>query len=111
MAQIFKLKNQIKPYGWGSPRWIPDLLGLENPQGEPWAELWMGVHPEGPSRVSPPEETVLLSALISRDPVYYLGEGVNRSFGTLPFLYKVLAAAKPLSIQAHPNREQAKEGW
>lgn len=111
MAQIFKLKNQIKPYGWGSPRWIPDLLGLENPQGEPWAELWMGVHPEGPSRVSPPEETVLLSALISRDPAYYLGEGVNRSFGTLPFLYKVLAAAKPLSIQAHPNREQAKEGW
>ncbi|MDR2069119.1 MAG: mannose-6-phosphate isomerase, class I [Spirochaetaceae bacterium] len=111
MFQIFKLKNQIKPYGWGSPEWIPGLLGHTNPQGEPWAELWMGVHPEGPSRVSLQGEDLLLSALISRDPVYYLGEGVNRTFGTLPFLYKLLAAAKPLSIQAHPSLEQAKEGW
>jgi mannose-6-phosphate isomerase len=111
MFQIFKLKNQIKPYEWGSPRWIPDLLGRENPQEEPWAELWMGVHPEGPSRVSLGGETVLLSALIRGDPACYLGERVNRLFGTLPFLYKVLAAAKPLSIQAHPNREQARAGW
>ncbi|MDR2758613.1 MAG: mannose-6-phosphate isomerase, class I [Spirochaetaceae bacterium] len=111
MLQIFKLKNKIKPYKWGSPEWIPGLLGHINPQGEPWAELWMGVHPEGPSRVSLQGEDLLLSALISRDPVYYLGEGVNRTFGTLPFLYKLLAADKPLSIQAHPSLEQAKEGW
>jgi mannose-6-phosphate isomerase len=111
MPHIFKLKNQVKPYGWGSSRWIPELLGRKNPQGEPWAELWMGVHPEGPSQVSLRGEDLLLSALISRDPAYYLGEGINRAFGTLPFLYKVLAAEKPLSIQAHPNREQAKNGW
>jgi mannose-6-phosphate isomerase len=111
MFKIFKLDNQIKPYGWGSPRWIPELLGIGNPKNEPRAELWMGVHPEGPSRVSLPGEDLLLSALISRDPVYYLGERVNREFGTLPFLYKLLAAEKPLSIQAHPSREQAAEGW
>ncbi|MFP3089137.1 mannose-6-phosphate isomerase, class I [Treponema sp. TIM-1] len=111
MFQIFKLKNQVKPYGWGSPEWIPGLLGHTNPRREPWAELWMGVHPEGPSRVSLQGEDLLLSALISRDPLYYLGEAVNRIFGTLPFLYKLLAAAKPLSIQAHPSLEQAKEGW
>jgi mannose-6-phosphate isomerase len=56
-------------------------------------------------------EDLLLSTLINRDPLYYLGEGVNRTFRALPFLYKLLAAAKPLSIQAHPNLEQAKEGW
>lgn len=111
MFQIFKLKNKVKPYEWGSSEWIPSLLGHPNPQGEPWAELWMGVHPEGPSQVSLPGEELLLSALISRDPLYYLGEGVNRTFGTLPFLYKLLAAAKPLSIQAHPSLKQAKEGW
>jgi mannose-6-phosphate isomerase len=111
MLQIFKLENQIKSYGWGSSEWIPDLLGRTNPQGEPWAELWMGVHSEGPSRVSLQGEDLLLSDLIGRDPHYYLGEGVNRTFGTLPFLYKLLAAAKPLSIQAHPSLEQAKEGW
>jgi mannose-6-phosphate isomerase len=108
---LLKLKNQIKPYGWGSPYWIPELLGIENPRDEPWAELWMGVHPEGPSRVSLSGEDLLLSALISREPSYYLGERVRREFGTLPFLFKLLAAAKPLSIQAHPGPDQAKEGW
>jgi mannose-6-phosphate isomerase len=111
MLQIFKLKNPVKPYVWGSSQWIPELLGRKNPQGEPWAELWMGVHPEGPSLVSLQGKELLLSALISRDPAYYLGEGIHRAFGTLPFLYKVLAAVKPLSIQAHPNTDQAKEGW
>jgi mannose-6-phosphate isomerase len=31
--------------------------------------------------------------------------------GELPFLFKILAADKPLSIQAHPNLEQAREGF
>ena len=35
-----------------------------------------------------------------------------KAFGPrLPFLLKVLAAAEPLSLQAHPSREQAEEGY
>jgi mannose-6-phosphate isomerase len=110
MPSIFKLKNPVKHYDWGSPEWIPRLLGLSNEGGEPWAELWMGVHPEGPSELVSGGPR-LLPELIRQDPVRYLGEAVAREYGGLPFLYKLLAAARPLSIQAHPNRDQAKKGW
>ncbi|MFP3040446.1 mannose-6-phosphate isomerase, class I [Treponema primitia] len=116
MVSVFKLKNPIKHYDWGSPEWIPKLLGLPNDGEEPWAELWMGVHPEGPSELALPTGFVspaprLLPELIGLDPAHYLGEGVAGEFGELPFLYKLLAAARPLSIQAHPNLSQAKAGW
>jgi mannose-6-phosphate isomerase len=116
MPSVFKLNNTIKYYDWGSPKWIPDLLGLPNDGGGPWAELWMGVHPEGPSELAFPggsasEGPRLLSDLIGQDRRGYLGEDAAGEFGGLPFLYKLLAANRPLSIQAHPNPAQAKAGW
>ncbi|BBT79007.1 MULTISPECIES: type I phosphomannose isomerase catalytic subunit [Aeromonas] len=33
------------------------------------------------------------------------------SFGTLPFLFKVLCAEKALSIQVHPSKTQAEAGF
>jgi mannose-6-phosphate isomerase len=111
MAIIFPLKNKVKHYDWGSPRWIPQLLGLPNPSEEPWAELWMGVHPGGPSETEEGGETRLLSDVIARDPRGVLGEKTAGEFGGLPFLFKLLAAEKPLSIQAHPDIAQARAGW
>jgi mannose-6-phosphate isomerase len=108
-APLYKLQNMIKHYEWGSPVHIPALLGVDNSLGLPWAELWMGVHPGGPSRIDGKEAR--LGDLIAGDPEQYLGKPVADSFGGLPFLFKLLAAAKPLSIQAHPNLEQAREGW
>ncbi|MCL2319971.1 MAG: mannose-6-phosphate isomerase, class I [Treponema sp.] len=112
---IYKLKNAVKNYAWGSPEWLPALLGQRNLSRIPWAELWMGVNPAGPSRVVPETsgtgEGILLSELIARDPSAYLGRETVKNFGKLPFLFKVEAAAKPLSIQAHPNLEQAREGF
>ncbi|MDR2618986.1 MAG: mannose-6-phosphate isomerase, class I [Treponema sp.] len=114
---ILKLKNPVKNYDWGDPQWIPELLGQRNISRIPWAELWMGVHPGGPSCVpeagneNRPDREPLLSRLIEEDPGYYLGEETEKTFGALPFLFKVLAAGRPLSIQAHPNLEQAREGW
>jgi mannose-6-phosphate isomerase len=113
--QAYKLKNPVKNYDWGSPRWLPEFLGERNISRIPWAELWMGVHPLGPSRITGEEGEgggePLLQDLIARNPRYFLGEETERDFGALPFLFKVLAAAKPLSIQAHPNAEQARQGW
>ncbi|MDR0554233.1 MAG: mannose-6-phosphate isomerase, class I [Treponema sp.] len=109
MKRLYKLENQVKHYGWGSPEWIPRLLGRENSSNDPWAELWMGVHPEGPSKID--VDGIGLDELIRQDPSRYLGEETRREFGSLPFLYKLLAAGKPLSIQAHPNKEQARTGW
>jgi mannose-6-phosphate isomerase len=57
-------------------------------------------------------ERVSLLELIRSQPVDILGESVAKRFSNnLPFLFKVLAAAEPLSIQAHPNRDQARKGF
>ncbi|MDR2807588.1 MAG: mannose-6-phosphate isomerase, class I [Spirochaetaceae bacterium] len=101
MKYIFKLKNQVKHYEWGSPSLIQELLNVPG-DDSPWAELWMGVHPQGASET----ECGTLSALIAGDPHRFLG-----NYPALPFLFKVLAASRPLSIQAHPNRQQAQEGF
>jgi mannose-6-phosphate isomerase len=108
-----KLENQIQHYSWGSKTLIPELLGISNPQNAPFAELWMGVHPRGPSRlVYPTGTSIELLELITKRPVEVLGpETAVRFNRSLPFLFKVLAAEQPLSIQAHPNRNQAVEGF
>jgi mannose-6-phosphate isomerase len=111
LPRLYKLENTVKNYDWGSSEWIPALLGRKNDGSEPWAEMWMGVHPAAPSVAEAGAERIGLADLIRRDPLFYLGEAVNREFGALPFLYKLLAAEKPLSIQAHPNRKQALAGW
>jgi mannose-6-phosphate isomerase len=71
----------------------------------------MGVHPQGPSALDIPGEQPLLSDFINNYSELCLGERVMREFGALPFLLKFLAAAKPLSVQAHPNLAQAQAGF
>ncbi|QQO07375.1 mannose-6-phosphate isomerase, class I [Breznakiella homolactica] len=111
MDGIYTLSNQVKYYDWGSPEWIPDLLGIPNTSGSPWAELWMGIHPGAPSEAMDGGALVPLPELIRRNPPALLGKSAEERYGTLPFLFKILAAARPLSIQVHPNLEQAKNGW
>jgi mannose-6-phosphate isomerase len=109
--EFLELHNPVKHYEWGSNQWIPQLLGKENPEGRPWAEMWMGSHPGSPSKVSFGEAEISLGDLIATDPPYYLGKQVAVQYGTLPFLLKLLAADRPLSIQAHPSLPQAQEGF
>ncbi len=108
----YTLINQIQHYAWGTrgkDAFIPKLLGLKDAEDKPYAELWMGAHPKAPSEVVVNNSTVSLRDLISRHPREILGEKVAEKFsGELPFLFKVLSAAEPLSIQAHPNKEQAR---
>ncbi len=112
MAGISLLKNSIQEYAWGSTRAIPELLGRTNTGKRPQAELWMGAHSKAPSLVHQDGRWISLQQLISRDPEGILGKTVARKFhNQLPFLFKVLAAAKPLSIQAHPNKHQAQIGF
>jgi len=112
MREIALLKNTIQPYAWGSTTSISELLGVPNPGGQPQAELWMGAHPMAPSQVLVGDAWIPLDVLIERDPEAILGPKVAAGFNRrLPFLFKVLAAAAPLSIQAHPDREQAREGF
>ncbi|WP_089102356.1 mannose-6-phosphate isomerase, class I [Streptomyces hyaluromycini] len=101
------LDNTVRPYAWGSPTAIPKLLGVE-PSGEPQAEMWMGAHPGAPSRTA----RGTLVEVIDANPKAELGEAAVAKFGPrLPFLLKILAAGAPLSLQVHPNLEQAREGY
>ena len=105
------LKNEIQYYAWGSYSFIQDLLGA-GPTDTPWAELWMGAHPKAPSKIQVSDGWQALDRLIETYPEEILGHRTARRFNnTLPYLFKVLAAEQPLSIQAHPNREQAKNGF
>jgi len=110
MTDFHRLYNQIKHYDWGSPNYIPQLLGFPG-DGRPWAELWMGGHPGSPSQIELPDGFIDLGDFISRDADRYLGEETVKRYGTLPYLFKLLAAETPLSIQAHPNMDQAREGF
>ncbi len=113
---LYLMSNTIQYYDWGSTTAIPELLGFspaaEGDVPRPVAELWMGAHPKSPSRVQVNGTEVSLLDLITEDPVRMLGETVYRAYGTaLPYLFKVLAAEKALSIQSHPDEKQAQEGF
>ena len=72
----------------------------------------MGAHPKAPSLVLYEGHTRSLKNLIEKNPEDILGKAAMKKFGNrLPYLFKVLAAAKPLSIQAHPNLDQAIRGF
>ena len=105
---FYKLFNTVKHYTWGSADWIPALVEQRNISRIPWAEYWMGVHPSGPSRL---ESGHLLSKLIEGEDKDPSGEEKSGSYSALPFLFKILAAAKPLSIQTHSSADMAREGF
>jgi mannose-6-phosphate isomerase len=108
---LLPLDNPIKEYRWGSRSSLAAIRG-ETPTAEPEAELWMGAHPAGASRVTIAGSARSLGELIREEPGPMLGERVATDFeGRLPFLLKLLAAAEPLSLQAHPSMERAAIGF
>lgn len=101
---VVKITAQMKAYPWGGLAYIQDLVQQPRRKGEAIGELWMGVHPNGPSRV-PSSDNLLLAEFLQKNP-HFLGK-----HPVFPFLLKVMAIEKPLSIQCHPNAEQAKRGY
>lgn len=95
---LLRIENTPRPYAWGSTTAIAELRGA-TPSGGPEAELWFGDHPASPaSIVAGASEPDLASYLTARGQ-------------KLPYLLKVLAAAEPLSLQAHPTIAQARDGF
>lgn len=100
------IENTPRAYAWGSRDALPALLGVA-PTGEPQAELWLGDHPGAPASVAkarPAPQTLI--DLIGSDPERYGVDGRH-----LPFLLKVLGIGAPLSLQVHPNKQQAEIGF
>lgn len=101
------MEGVVQPYAWGSKTFLPELLGTE-PTDEPQAELWLGAHPSAPATL----DGRSIDEVIAVDPEGVLGTASVEEFGPrLSYLLKVLAADEPLSLQAHPSRKQAEEGY
>jgi mannose-6-phosphate isomerase len=110
-AAPYRLQPTVQFYEWGSDTAIAELLGVP-PDGRPQAELWLGAHPSAPAHVDVDGTLMPLDRLLTDQPLEHLGAPVLELFGRrLPFLFKVLAAARPLSLQVHPTLAQAREGY
>ena len=108
-----ELKCEVQQYAWGKMGLDSQVALLAKSRGQdfeiqsnlPYAELWMGTHPNGPSRIM--KSNQLLDDYIKNMPEV-LGDNCRRLFGNnLPFLFKILSVNKALSIQAHPNKDLA----
>lgn len=96
---MLRMTNPVRNYAWGSTTAFSTHFGWA-PSATPRAEIWMGAHPAAPSSVTGPDG--------GPTPVHQLCPGGSDSF---PFLLKVLAADRPLSIQTHPTAERAAAGY
>lgn len=100
----------VQNYDWGkygTNSIVATLIKTANPkfiinEEKPYAELWMGTHPNGPSYLK--EKDISLEEYIQKN-TNVLGIEIQQKFGSsLPFLFKVLSIRKALSIQAHPDK-------
>ncbi len=102
-----RLTPEVQRYAWGDSSFLASLQGRV-PSGEPEAELWMGAHPNAPATLADGRK---LNSAIAENPELWLGPSASARFGELPFLFKILTADRALSIQAHPDADQAARGF
>ncbi|MBN1478631.1 mannose-6-phosphate isomerase, class I [candidate division KSB1 bacterium] len=111
-GQIYQLKGVVQHYSWGGYDYIPHLLGRKNEDKIPHAELWLGAHPKSSSYIVTENGEDRLDRFIQTFPHNVLGQKVISRFKeNLPYLFKVLDARNMLSIQVHPTKKQAEEGF
>ncbi|KAJ2861535.1 Mannose-6-phosphate isomerase [Coemansia aciculifera] len=114
-SSIIRLACNVNNYHWGkhglhskAAQFAATNPGVTIDDSQTYAELWMGTHPSGPSKVFGTDTA--LSSIIEQSPEQALGVQVSRKFdGQLPFLFKVLSIEKALSIQAHPDKTLAQK--
>lgn len=108
---IFKLKGKVQHYAWGGYQYIPALLNLDNNDEKPFAEYWLGAHPNHPATIEVEGGDLPLNQFIQQHTEVALGSKVANRFGSLPFLLKVLDVKQMLSIQVHPSKASAEAGF
>ena len=92
---------------WGGRR-LPGYLGLDAPHDDPIGEAWVLSDVDGSlSRVASGEHAGrTLRDVIADDPAAIFGEHIPAD-GRFPLLLKFIDAKQELSVQVHPNDEQA----
>lgn len=105
--KIFALEGKVQHYQWGGFTFIPTLLSRSNETQQPFAEYWLGAHTQAPAVL---KNDGTLDTFINSNPEV-LGEKVEKQFGRLPYLLKVLDVKDMLSIQVHPSKLDAEKGF
>lgn len=112
MKNLGKLTGTVKHYDWGGAVFIPALLDVSNDSGKPFAEYWLGVHPQAEGKVEFPDQTeTVLREYIATAGSEALGSYVFNRFGNLPYLLKALDVKDMLSIQVHPSKAAAEKDF
>lgn len=106
---IYRLENPFKNYDWGDREKIEKYFSYS--YNETVAEVWLSSHPLSPSSLIINKEKISLLSYIKRDPISVLGEKICKKYNEMPFMLKILASKKPLSLQLHPKKNQAMEGF
>ncbi|MFH4981349.1 hypothetical protein AB6A40_008058 [Gnathostoma spinigerum] len=107
--KVEKLLCAVQKYEWGKIGASSIVACLRAAAGDnfkiepntPYAELWMGIHPNGPSTVA--SDDTPLAEFLKLNPSWLAAHEKE----TLQFLFKVLSVNKALSIQSHPTKDQA----
>ena len=108
---IYRLTGQVQHYAWGGKNYIASLIGLNSVKDQPCAEWWLGAHPSAPSEIENVTGKQSLIEFLLQNPTA-LGQASCQQFGDeLPYLLKILDVEKPLSIQLHPTKDQAENGF
>ncbi len=111
MQKAYKLQGKHRHYDWGGTSFIPNMMGIENVNHLPYAEYWMGAHPSAASIIETEQGAISLASLVNENPQKWLGSNTYKTFGAMPYLFKVLDVAKMLSIQVHPSKKNAVLGF
>jgi mannose-6-phosphate isomerase len=107
VKECFKIQGVVQHYAWGGYEFIPELLGVSNPDHRPFAEYWLGAHPNHPSLL---EDGTSLADYLKKNPIP-TGENNQGKTEDLPFLLKILDVRQMLSIQVHPGKKAAEKGY
>lgn len=109
--KVFRIEGKIQNYDWGGKSFIPNLVSESTETNTTYAEYWLGAHSKAPSTIKINEESISLDLFLNQNLKENLGLKIAKTFGKLPFLFKVLDVNKMLSIQVHPTKEAAEIGY
>jgi mannose-6-phosphate isomerase len=112
MTGVASLSGTVKHYDWGGNSFIPSLLQLKETSGKPFAEYWLGTHPQADCRVKNTDgKEISFRDIIHSQPAAFLGDDVYNRFHDFPYLLKALDVKEMLSIQVHPSKAAAERDF